>query len=155
MPDGSIEYSREYRASDADKMAQDYISGKIYQLEDFGELDKDLEQMLEQASISTNKNTVPNEQRSPFITSGLRIDDEIDDGYNRYFYREANQEYTLGRDTVSSILGSNNIACSHDDLENSEMISEELTHHHLMTIMQLRLDDILIFWFSFILLIFV
>lgn len=34
---------------------------------------KDLEQMLEQANISTNKNTVPNEKRSPFITSGLRI----------------------------------------------------------------------------------
>lgn len=34
---------------------------------------KDLEKLLEQANISTNKNTVPNEQRSPFITSGLRI----------------------------------------------------------------------------------
>ena len=34
---------------------------------------KDLENLLEQANISTNKNTVPNEQRSPFITSGLRI----------------------------------------------------------------------------------
>ena len=34
---------------------------------------KDLETFLEQANISTNKNTVPNEKRSPFITSGLRI----------------------------------------------------------------------------------
>ena len=34
---------------------------------------KDLENLLEQANISTNKNTVPNEKRSPFITSGLRI----------------------------------------------------------------------------------
>ena len=34
---------------------------------------KDLETLLEQANISTNKNTVPNEKRSPFITSGLRI----------------------------------------------------------------------------------
>ena len=34
---------------------------------------KDLESFLEQANISTNKNTVPNEKRSPFITSGLRI----------------------------------------------------------------------------------
>ena len=34
---------------------------------------KELEGLLEQANISTNKNTVPNEQRSPFVTSGLRI----------------------------------------------------------------------------------
>ncbi len=34
---------------------------------------KDLEEMLEKANISANKNTVPNEKRSPFITSGLRI----------------------------------------------------------------------------------
>ena len=32
----------------------------------------------------------------------------------------------------------------YDDLEKSELISEELTHHHLMTNMQLKLDDILI-----------
>ena len=31
-----------------------------------------------------------------------------------------------------------------DDLEKSGMISEDLTHHHLMNTMQLRLDDILI-----------
>ena len=31
-----------------------------------------------------------------------------------------------------------------DDLEKSQMMSEELTHHHLMTTMQLRLDDILV-----------
>ena len=34
---------------------------------------KELETLLEQANISANKNTVPNEKRSPFITSGLRI----------------------------------------------------------------------------------
>ena len=31
-----------------------------------------------------------------------------------------------------------------DDLEKSNMMSEELTHHHLMNTMQLRLEDILI-----------
>ena len=31
-----------------------------------------------------------------------------------------------------------------DDLEKSEIMSEELTHHHLMSTMQLRLEDILI-----------
>ena len=34
---------------------------------------KDAEIALEQARITVNKNTVPNEKRSPFVTSGLRI----------------------------------------------------------------------------------
>ena len=34
---------------------------------------KELETLLHEANISANKNTVPNEKRSPFITSGLRI----------------------------------------------------------------------------------
>jgi glycine hydroxymethyltransferase len=34
---------------------------------------KDAEKWLDQAGITVNKNTVPNEKRSPFITSGIRI----------------------------------------------------------------------------------
>ena len=34
---------------------------------------KDAEESLERAGITTNKNTVPGEKRSPFVTSGLRI----------------------------------------------------------------------------------
>ena len=34
---------------------------------------KDAERALEEASITVNKNTVPGETRSPFVTSGLRI----------------------------------------------------------------------------------
>jgi glycine hydroxymethyltransferase len=34
---------------------------------------KDLEQRLGEVGITVNKNTVPNEPRSPFITSGVRI----------------------------------------------------------------------------------
>lgn len=34
---------------------------------------KDAEQALDKAGITVNKNTVPNEKRSPFITSGVRI----------------------------------------------------------------------------------
>lgn len=34
---------------------------------------KELEGLLQQANISTNKNTVPNEKRSPFVASGVRI----------------------------------------------------------------------------------
>lgn len=34
---------------------------------------KELEILLDKANISTNKNAIPNDTRSPFITSGLRI----------------------------------------------------------------------------------
>ncbi len=34
---------------------------------------KDAEKRLEEAHITVNKNTVPGEQRSPFVTSGIRI----------------------------------------------------------------------------------
>lgn len=34
---------------------------------------KDAEAWLDQAGITVNKNTIPNEKRSPFVTSGLRI----------------------------------------------------------------------------------
>lgn len=34
---------------------------------------KEAEKLLEEVNITTNKNTIPNETRSPFITSGVRI----------------------------------------------------------------------------------
>ena len=34
---------------------------------------KRLESLLEEANITVNKNTVPNEKRSPFVTSGVRV----------------------------------------------------------------------------------
>jgi len=34
---------------------------------------KDADAALSEAHITTNKNTVPNDPRSPFVTSGLRI----------------------------------------------------------------------------------
>lgn len=42
---------------------------------DFGELcsGKDAEEALGRAGITTNKNTVPGEKRSPFVTSGVRV----------------------------------------------------------------------------------
>ena len=43
---------------------------------DFSETEmtgKLLEKLLEEANITVNKNTVPNEKRSPFVTSGVRV----------------------------------------------------------------------------------
>ena len=34
---------------------------------------KQMESLLDQANITANKNTVPNETRSPFVTSGIRV----------------------------------------------------------------------------------
>src|SRR5205823_6150198 len=34
---------------------------------------KEAEKTLSEANITTNKNTVPNDPRSPFVTSGLRL----------------------------------------------------------------------------------
>ena len=34
---------------------------------------KDAEEALQNAGITVNKNTVPNENRSPFVTSGIRL----------------------------------------------------------------------------------
>ncbi len=34
---------------------------------------KDAERLLESVGITVNKNTIPNEQRSPFVTSGIRV----------------------------------------------------------------------------------
>jgi glycine hydroxymethyltransferase len=46
----------------------------LVDLRDRGELTgKDAEHALEEAGITVNKNTVPGETRSPFVTSGLRI----------------------------------------------------------------------------------
>ncbi len=46
----------------------------LVDLQDRGELTgKDAERALDAAGITVNKNTVPGESRSPFVTSGLRI----------------------------------------------------------------------------------
>ena len=34
---------------------------------------KDMERMLDDVNITVNKNTIPKEQRSPFVTSGIRV----------------------------------------------------------------------------------
>ena len=34
---------------------------------------KDAERLLESVGLTVNKNSIPNEQRSPFVTSGIRV----------------------------------------------------------------------------------
>lgn len=45
----------------------------VLDLQDQGITGKEAESRLEQAFITTNKNTVPNDPQSPFVTSGVRI----------------------------------------------------------------------------------
>jgi len=45
----------------------------LVDLTDNGITGKELEAMLGDANITVNKNTIPNETRSPFVTSGIRI----------------------------------------------------------------------------------
>ena len=57
------------------KMVSDGTDNHLLLL-DFSDTDltgKELETWLEEANITVNKNTVPNEPRSPFITSGIRV----------------------------------------------------------------------------------
>ena len=45
----------------------------LLKLTNMGITGKELEQRLDEVHITANKNTIPNEPLSPFITSGLRI----------------------------------------------------------------------------------
>ncbi len=57
------------------KMVSDGTDNHLILL-DFSESEmtgKLLEKLLEEANITVNKNTVPNEKRSPFVTSGVRV----------------------------------------------------------------------------------
>ncbi len=45
----------------------------LIDLRDFGITGKEMEHRLDEVHITVNKNTVPNETQSPFVTSGLRI----------------------------------------------------------------------------------
>ncbi|MCR4764400.1 MAG: serine hydroxymethyltransferase [Lachnospiraceae bacterium] len=45
----------------------------LIDLTNFDLTGKEVEQWLDDAHITANKNTIPNEQRSPFVTSGIRL----------------------------------------------------------------------------------
>ncbi|MBQ8203321.1 MAG: serine hydroxymethyltransferase [Clostridia bacterium] len=45
----------------------------LLKLNDFGITGKELEHRLDEVHITANKNTIPNDPNSPFVTSGLRV----------------------------------------------------------------------------------
>ena len=45
----------------------------LVDLRPFGITGKDMERMLDDVHITVNKNTIPNDPQSPFVTSGIRI----------------------------------------------------------------------------------
>jgi glycine hydroxymethyltransferase len=45
----------------------------LVDLQSFGVTGKDLEKHLDEVNITVNKNAVPNDPQSPFVTSGVRI----------------------------------------------------------------------------------
>ena len=45
----------------------------VIDLTNFDETGKEVEKWLDDAHITVNKETIPNETRSPFVTSGLRL----------------------------------------------------------------------------------
>ena len=45
----------------------------LIDLTNFDLTGKEVEKWLDEAHITANKNTIPNEQRSPFVTSGIRL----------------------------------------------------------------------------------
>ena len=45
----------------------------LVDLVSFDKTGKEIENLLDQAHITANKNTVPNDPKSPFVTSGIRL----------------------------------------------------------------------------------
>ena len=45
----------------------------LVDLRPFGITGKDMEKRLDEVRITVNKNTIPNDPQSPFVTSGIRV----------------------------------------------------------------------------------
>ncbi|GFI44816.1 serine hydroxymethyltransferase [Lachnospiraceae bacterium] len=45
----------------------------LVDLTNYGLTGKAVEKMLDEAHITANKNTIPNDPKSPFVTSGIRL----------------------------------------------------------------------------------
>ncbi len=67
---------------------------------------KDAEGLLESVGLTVNKNTIPNEQRSPFVTSGIRVGSAA--GTTRGF--DADEFYTIGSCIAQTVFAANDPA---------------------------------------------
>lgn len=67
---------------------------------------KDAEKMLEHVGLTVNKNTIPNEKRSPFVTSGIRVGSPA--GTSRGFTAE--EFYEIGQLIAATVFNGDNKA---------------------------------------------
>lgn len=67
---------------------------------------KDAEKMLEHVGLTVNKNTIPNEKRSPFVTSGIRVGSPA--GTSRGFTAE--EFYEIGQLIAATVFNGDNEA---------------------------------------------
>lgn len=67
---------------------------------------KDAEKMLEHVGLTVNKNTIPNEKRSPFVTSGIRVGSPA--GTSRGF--SAEEFYEIGQLIAATVFNGGNEA---------------------------------------------
>lgn len=67
---------------------------------------KEAEKILEQVGLTVNKNTIPNETRSPFVTSGIRVGSPA--GTTRGF--DADDFYKIGQLIAATVFNSDDEA---------------------------------------------
>lgn len=77
---------------------------------------KDAEALLERVGLTVNKNTIPNENLSPFVTSGIRV------GSAAATTRGLNQDefYTVGKCIARTVFG-------HDDQAELDSVAQEVS----------------------------
>ena len=77
---------------------------------------KDAEALLERVGLTVNKNTIPNEKLSPFVTSGIRV------GSAAATTRGLNQDefYTVGKCIARTVFG-------HDDQAELDSVAQEVS----------------------------
>ncbi len=83
---------------------------------------KDAEHLLEEVGLTVNKNTIPNEQRSPFVTSGVRVGSAA--GTTRGF--NGDDFYQIGTLISQAVFGHSNPAA----LQGVRTAVEELLAAH-------------------------
>ena len=85
---------------------------------------KDAEKLLERVGLTVNKNTIPNETRSPFVTSGIRVGSAA--GTTRGF--NADEFHTIGSLIARTVFNAEDEAVLD---EVSETVAELIANHPL------------------------